>query len=178
MKVNRIIEDSSSNGPLKRFTIWFQGCSIRCKGCGNVDTWDFNKGKEISLDEIVNDFKFSGSEGLTLTGGEPLDQYKDVLALVKAMFPITSIMLCSGREYEQIEKDFSEVLKYIDILVSDPYIQEQHSDKLLWKGSSNQKLHFITERGKSLATVNSNLCEIRINKHTGEIITTGFSIPD
>lgn len=179
MRINRILQNSKSNGPLSRYTIWVQGCSIRCKGCGNTDTWNPSIGKEKTVEEIIDDFKFSGAEGLTLTGGEPLDQYPDILKLAKKMFPITSVMLCSGREYDVILREFPEILEYIDILVSGSFIQEQHDDKLLWKGSANQKLHFLTDRGKDLSLVdNNNIAEIRINKKTGEYIITGFSIPD
>ena len=45
------------DGPGIRFIVFMQGCPLKCKFCHNRDTWDFNKGEEYTVEEIVNYLK-------------------------------------------------------------------------------------------------------------------------
>jgi len=178
MKINKILSLSESNGPGKRFTIWVQGCSIRCTGCINKDTWDSLAGEEQSIENLYKSI-LESNFGLTITGGEPLDQYNDTLCLCKKVFPVTDVFLTSGYTLETIQKKYPEILSYIDILVSGPFQENNYSDSLLWKGSTNQNVSFLTARAIKIA--NNDLkrikAEIIIDKKTGMMLVTGFSIP-
>ena len=182
MKINKIIESSQSNGPGKRFTIWVQGCSIRCPNCINPDTWDFDAGEVKTVEQLIEQIKKTDVEGITITGGEPLNQYNEVWALCKKLFNVFNnytIFLTTGYEYEKIKHE--DILNYIDILVSGPYINGLYSDKLLWRGSSNQEIHYLTVRGKeAFEKYKNNIvkAEIFISKKSDNILTTGFSIPE
>lgn len=78
------------DGPGLRYVIFMQGCSMRCRYCHNPDSWDFNGGTRMSVEELVDDiltyrsFIKSGG-GVTISGGEPLAQAPFVLALVRAL---------------------------------------------------------------------------------------------
>ena len=176
MRIYKILECSQSNGPGKRFTIWVQGCSIHCPYCVNHDTWDFNAehGKEISIKELIEQIDKVNPEGITITGGEPLDQFNSVLTLLKELFHKYNIFLTSGYTFEKIDK---EILKYIDILISGPYINYLYSDQLLWRGSSNQEIHYLTQRGKDIVIKEHVKAEVIIDKTSATVLTTGFSIP-
>jgi pyruvate formate lyase activating enzyme len=75
------------DGPGIRYVVFFQGCPLRCQYCHNPDTWQINEGKEISVDEIVNDIlkyrSFIKHGGVTLSGGEPLLQAEFAAEILK-----------------------------------------------------------------------------------------------
>lgn len=176
MRINKTLL-SRANGPGKRFTIWVQGCSIHCKGCINPDTWDFNKGKEITVNELIEEIKKQEVDGVTITGGEPLDQYKEVLELCQKLCIDYNVFLTSGYNMQTISFSYkSLILKYIDILVSGPFELDKYTNKELWRGSTNQVLHYLTNRGKAVSEKHKHVkAEIFISADT--ILTTGFSIP-
>ena len=76
--VHSIETGGTVDGPGLRYVIFLQGCPLRCKFCHNPDTWEFNKGKVLSAEEVVEDIlkyrNFIKSGGVTLSGGEPLAQ--------------------------------------------------------------------------------------------------------
>lgn len=76
-----------NNGSGLRVVLWLSGCSHKCKGCQNPQTWDADSG--ISFDESAKEELFRELDkdyisGLTLTGGDPLfeSNLDDVLELV------------------------------------------------------------------------------------------------
>lgn len=182
MRINKILENSRSNGPGRRFTIWTQGCSFHCYNCINKDTWDFDKGNELTTQQLVEKIKATETEGITLTGGEPLHQYRDTLELAKLLFKDYNIFLTTGYDFLVLKASYkAEILKYVDILVSGPYIDSLYTNKILWRGSTNQELHYLTERGKQAFEKFKNeivKAEIIIDKTSDTILTTGFSIPE
>ena len=66
------------DGPGNRFVVFFQGCPMRCRYCHNPDTWDFSGGREVTAEELLDEFdsykEFLKNGGITATGGEPLAQ--------------------------------------------------------------------------------------------------------
>ncbi|MDD5650102.1 MAG: 4Fe-4S single cluster domain-containing protein [Candidatus Nanoarchaeia archaeon] len=175
LKLNHIIEKSHVQGPGDRFTIWVQGCSIHCKDCINTDTWDFNAGTSIEIEELASSILKSSSLGLTITGGEPLDQYDSIFALSEMIFGKKSIFLCSGYTFPKIKEKFSKILTTIDMLCSGPFDSEKKCESQ-WKGSSNQEVIFLTPLGEQQLNLPVYRREYRINKKTGEVLITGFSI--
>ena len=137
-----------NNGIGCRVTLFVSGCTHRCKGCHNKATWDFNFGKEFS-NEVKNElFKVISKpyiKGLTLSGGDPLDNYDEILSLVKKFreyFGNTKdIWLYTGYLLEEmIENGKDEILKYIDVIVDGPYKEELRDITLAFRGSSNQRI--------------------------------------
>lgn len=176
LRVNYILEKSRVQGPGERFTIWVQGCSIHCLGCRNTDTWSFDQGNNVDVQILVKKIIESKSPGLTITGGEPLDQLEAILELTKGIFSFKDVFLCSGYEFQTIKKDDlkKEVLKFIDIICSGPFDQTKICQSQ-WKGSTNQEIICLTERGKSLINLPVFRREYRIDKKTGDLLVTGFS---
>lgn len=91
-RIHSIQSLGALDGPGIRFTVFLQGCDLRCKCCHNPDTWNMNEGTEISAEEIVKKavrYKeyFGEKGGITLSGGEPLLQpefVKEIFTLAKA----------------------------------------------------------------------------------------------
>lgn len=136
----------TANGEGIRVSLFVSGCSLYCKGCFNKESWNFKAGKEFTKfvkAEIINELKKPYINGFSLLGGDPLDPklHKDVLDLVKSIkteIPNKDIWLWTGRLYED-EKD-NEILKYIDVLIDGPFIQELAEKNLQYRGSSNQRI--------------------------------------
>ena len=63
------------NGEGLRIVLWLSGCSHKCKGCQNPQTWDANSGipfDESAKEELFRELDKDYISGLTLTGGDPL----------------------------------------------------------------------------------------------------------
>jgi anaerobic ribonucleoside-triphosphate reductase activating protein len=178
LKVNHILDSSSVQGPGKRFTVWVQGCSLHCHGCQNTDTWDFSLGTSILVQDLVEKIKISKVDGLTITGGEPLDQFKSTLELVQKTIKFKNIFLCTGYKFNLIigHDVFHEILDYVDIICSGPF-DESKICRSKWKGSDNQEVRYITDRGKELLKLPVYKTEYRIDKTTGNTLVTGFTLP-
>ena len=69
--------DNIVNGDGLRAVLWTQGCPNHCPGCQNPETWDYEAGMLVSIDEVIDRLsKFQGQTGLTFCGGEPFVQPK------------------------------------------------------------------------------------------------------
>ncbi len=130
----------------ERVGLWTQGCSIGCNGCMSRHTWDFDKSKEMSISEIVKKVKSYKTNKITISGGEPFQQ-KNILDLLKAIkkAKFTDVMLYSGYTELYIREHFYECLSYIDVLITEPFIDGDESD-MIYKGSENQKMIILNEQ--------------------------------
>lgn len=77
------------DGPGIRFVVFLQGCLMRCMYCHNRDTWDLHTGKEVTVDDIVNEllpyksYMNASGGGITASGGEAVLQPEFVYELFK-----------------------------------------------------------------------------------------------
>lgn len=145
-----------ANGIGIRVTLFVSGCTNRCKGCFQPETWDFCYGKEYTQeveDEIVAALKLPGRRGLTVLGGEPFEpsNQREIVKLmrrVRAEMPDKDIWCYTGFVYENlINESFEkhcevtdEMLSYIDVLVDGPFIEELKDLTLEYRGSKNQRI--------------------------------------
>lgn len=148
LKINMIHYPVTALGPESRVGIWVQGCSKRCMGCISPHTWDHNKGelKSVSqLAEQINSFCRLGAQGVTISGGEPFEQYPALLDLVKQIYEmgIADILIYTGLKIEEISDKYEEILKYCAAVVDGEYIEGDVS-KSAWKGSENQRMIILT----------------------------------
>lgn len=154
MKIANTIQDSIVDGPGLRFTIFTQGCPHRCPGCHNPETHDFSGGKDVSTDRLIQLIKANPLlDGITFSGGEPFYQAADCAKLAQLAHELNlSIWTYTGYIFETLleEKDPDKLalLEQTDVLVDGPFLTEQKSLTLLWRGSRNQR---IIDVRKSLA---------------------------
>ncbi len=139
----------TANGTGIRSTLFVSGCTHKCKGCFNQDYKHFCYGhpwtKEIE-DKFIEHIKNPNVHGVTILGGEPMDQVrdndlKDLVCRIKEETG-QNIWIYSGYTFEEImmHKKTKEILKYCDILVDGPFIEEQKDLRLRFKGSKNQRI--------------------------------------
>jgi len=168
INVHRIISSTKAEGPGIRTCIYLQGCSHHCDGCFAMDTWSFENKNLMSVEEIVQIvLKDVTAEGVTFLGGEPLDQFVEVLELCKRIRAAgKTIILFTGYTLNEItnKKRFGDILEYVDVLVDGPYIKEQRDFSRPMVGSKNQKFVFLTDK-YSIDDFGKNKIEIRINSY-------------
>ena len=146
MNYAAITKQDMLNGEGIRTTLWVQGCNRYCKNCHNPETWDRCLGSpwtEESEKELFEALDKDYISGITYSGGHPLEEYNtevvtDIAKKIKERFPNKTQWLYTGFVWEEV-KDL-EIMKYIDILVDGPYIEEQRDISLKWRGSSNQRV--------------------------------------
>lgn len=138
--------DNIVNGDGLRAVLWTQGCPNHCPGCQNPETWDYEAGVLVSIDEVMENLsKFKGQTGLTFCGGEPFVQAKACLEITKRVQKEFGwdVWSFSGFTYEII-KEFGgepwELLKSLDALIDGPFILKKRDLSLRFRGSSNQRL--------------------------------------
>lgn len=142
---NGIEKFSVVNGPGLRYVIYVQGCSHNCEGCHNPQTHNFNDGKLMSIEEIVEDiYKIKDQiKGITLSGGDPLNVNnilgsENLCKSIKEIMPDKDIWLYTGYKWESIKDE--EIVKYLDVIVDGRFVKELKSYELRFKGSSNQRI--------------------------------------
>jgi anaerobic ribonucleoside-triphosphate reductase activating protein len=148
MNYSSITYPDVNNGSGCRVTLWVSGCKVHCPYCQNPQTWDFDNGTEFNdvvLEELFNLISKPYIKGLTLSGGNPLDSYDDVLRLVKKFRDKFNdekdIWLYSGYVLDDIiSMNKAEILDYIDVLVDGPYMHELKDISIPFRGSTNQRI--------------------------------------
>lgn len=149
-------EDSITDGPGIRFTIFCQGCPHHCEGCHNPQTWPFETKQEETTKALFEKIKKNPlTSGVTFSGGEPFCQAGAFAELGR---------LCAGAGYEVAcytgytleellkkagqEPEVKALLETLDVLVDGPFQQKGRSLDLKFRGSKNQR---VLDVPKSLA---------------------------
>lgn len=137
MRISGILPCSFANGDGARYVVFVQGCKHYCAGCQNPETWDFDGGYEITIQEIADDFKKRRLlDGITLSGGDPFFQQKACVDLLK-LLPSVNVWVYTGFEYEDICN--TELAKMANVLVTGKFVKELSCEGKMY-GSSNQKI--------------------------------------
>ncbi len=133
------------DGPGVRLVVFTQGCPMRCLYCHNPDSWEMNRGKKISVEEILEEFEknraFYKTGGITVTGGEPLVQMDFVTELLKQAKKrnIHTCIDTSGITFNNIMRSsFDELMKYTDLVMLDiKHIDGEEHKKLTGQKQDN-----------------------------------------
>lgn len=148
LRIHAFVPLSRANGPGTRAVIWVQGCSLGCPGCYNPETHSFTGGKLVPVDELFRRIvELDGRiEGITVTGGEPLQQLEAVTVLLRRVKAETllSVVLFTGFTWEEVQRTARALLRYVDILIAGRYDERQRLACDL-RGSANKTVHFLTD---------------------------------
>lgn len=161
MNFGEIKKCDIANGEGVRVTLFVSGCTHHCKGCFNAQTWDFNFGEEFTTeveDSLLEDLAPSYIKGLTLLGGEPMEPVNQkalvpFLRRVRECYPDKTIWCYTGYTYDVdlVEggkawcEATQEMLSMIDVLVDGEFIEALKDIRLVFKGSSNQRIINLKE---------------------------------
>ena len=146
IRIAGTVDDSIVDGPGIRYTVFVQGCSHHCPGCHNPHTHDFAGGRVVDTEEIVAQLRGNPLlDGLTLSGGEPMEQAAECAALAEAVHALGgNVWVYTGWRYEALVQGADparlRLLAAADVLVDGPYVEAERSLELRWRGSRNQRL--------------------------------------
>ena len=141
-----IEHDNIVNGDGLRAVLWTQGCPNHCKGCQNPETWDYETGMLVPINDVLEELKkLKGQTGLTFCGGEPFVQPKACKEIADFCRKELGwdIWSFSGFTYELIKEHGGapwEFLLSLDALIDGPFILSQRDLSLRYRGSKNQRL--------------------------------------
>ena len=140
-----VVENEHLYGPGKRLLLFTQGCSLRCKGCTNQHLWEFGKGIDVTIEEILN--QCADLDGITLHGGEPLDQANVLVELIKKLKQQgKTVILFTGYIFKELNKVQKQAWTSSDMVISGRYEEQNRNIYLQFRGSTNQKV--FTHKGK------------------------------
>lgn len=148
-----IIKNDISAGEGVCVTFFTQGCPYHCQGCHNPETWDFNGGKEFTVDVLNNVLDAINANGIQrnfcLMGGEPLCKENAFLSYlvtlnVRQAYPNIKIYIWSGNTFENLIRESNpfvgKTLALADYLIDGPYMQSLRDITLNMRGSRNQRV--------------------------------------
>lgn len=196
LSVHAVLSQSEVNGPGERLVIWTQGCTKACPGCFNPETWKFSSTWLETGAELAAQVVSSSPEGLTLTGGDPLEQPEALLDFLqelhghqspeklRADFLPRGIICFTGYLLEELSGAALECVQYFDLLIDGRFIEKLRYTSGL-AGSSNQRFHFssIPGRGESRLSRDEIIIDQAVEVHVDDtdpsiIRITGFPLID
>lgn len=184
LNLHAIIPVSLANGPGRRFTIWFQGCSQNCPGCFNPDTHSFEKRLTIESSEVIEHIAAQPDlDGITISGGEPFEQAMQLLSFLQLfrneqhtqkLSHRLSVLVFSGLPIARIKviPDGNKILSLIDVLIDEPYNAKLPAPARAFVSSGNQTIHFLSDRYSPVDFCNLPEAEVIIDAD-GNVIFSG-----
>lgn len=147
MQIERILFPITSLGPGERLVLWTLGCKKHCKKCANPELRSFNSKKNITLSQfksIMKNIELKRIDGVTVTGGEPLLQARELLEFIEYFKTFTKdILIFTGFSEDEIRLSDDYVHKCVEesaIIVAGEYIDELNDNTTPLIASSNQKI--------------------------------------
>ncbi|WP_380283665.1 4Fe-4S cluster-binding domain-containing protein [Kitasatospora purpeofusca] len=159
VRVAQVSRPVTALGPGRRLGVWFQGCTLACPGCMSRHTWDPSAGRELTIERFSVMWRAAlaeGLDGLTVSGGEPLEQPAALAALLAAADAerrragaTADLLVYTGREPEELAADpvSAAALDGADAVITGRYRAGQPT-RLVWRGSANQRLLTRTALGR------------------------------
>jgi len=189
-RIHSIETFGTVDGPGIRYVVFTQGCLLRCQFCHNADTWELHGGKEMEVQEIIEDltaylpFINASGGGITVSGGEPLLQPPFLIELFKAckQIGVHTTIDTSGGCYStasHFQEQLLELLSYTDLILLDlKHINRKKHINLTGMGNDHILAFatFLSEkrvpvwiRHVLVPTINDNTDDLRT---LGEFIST------
>ena len=145
-----------------RTTLFVSGCTNRCEGCFQPETWDFNYGEPFTsevADRLIKSLEPYYVNGITILGGEPFEPKNqpalaELLKRVKTEAPTKNVWCFTGFTLDgELTKEGAyprteytdEMLSYIDVLVDGRFVNSLKDISLRFRGSSNQRVIDLNE---------------------------------
>lgn len=135
-RIHSIETFGTVDGPGIRFVLFMQGCALQCRFCHNPDTWDTSSGRQVTVDDILQEiepylpyYRASGG-GITVTGGEPTLQAPFVAQLFKACKERYGLHTALDSSGFCEPSHATELMDYTDLVLLD--LKQLDRDKHEW----------------------------------------------
>ncbi|WP_406485795.1 4Fe-4S single cluster domain-containing protein [Streptomyces phaeochromogenes] len=153
LRVSQVLGPITALGPGRRLGVWVQGCPLACAGCMSRHTWDPRGGQDVTVERLVRHWcrgLDDGYAGLTVSGGEPLEQPGPLGALLTAADRVrreagreddADLLVYTGWEEAEIaaSPEAGAALDRADAVITGRYRAGEPTG-LVWRGSANQRL--------------------------------------
>lgn len=169
-------------GPGTRAVVWVQGCPLNCLGCLAPSWIPFIPANRLTPQQVLQRIDLSSINGLTFSGGEPMEQAAGLAALARLARAQKDLdLICfTGYRYEGLlknppNKGVAELLAQVDVLIDGPFVQSLNNSVGL-RGSSNQRVIHLTSRLKGY-NLESQPRSVEITVKNGELAFIGIPTP-
>lgn len=131
--IHALLPFTRANGPGVRFGIWVQGCNLGCRGCFNPET-HVERDPEVTVGDVLSRFLASGLSGVTISGGEPLQQPEALGEFVSGVRAAkdASIIVLTGYTFTEIHANpkMLDAVSLVDTVVCGRF----NKDRVLGSG--------------------------------------------
>lgn len=151
IRVAGIENDSITDGPGLRFSLFVQGCPRTCSGCHNPEAIPLEGGQEYTVENLIGLIRRNPLlTGVTFSGGEPLLQ-------AAALVPLATLIreegldlaIYTGFTWEEILRqnnpDVLALISFADILIDGPFLMQKRNLALRFRGSENQRILNVSQ---------------------------------
>ena len=172
------IERSEIYGPGIRSVYWLQGCTLACEGCWNTQFWPSKGGDLIDVDRLLSELTDRQDiDGITLLGGEPLQQAPQVEKLMIGCKKLgLTVFLYTGYEVHELTSTMQRCVDLADIVVLGRFVQALRNTNLRWRGSENQRLMINNPKYRYMDMSEQNEVEIHLDT-SGGVSVVGYGEP-
>ena len=158
LRIAHLLHGCRTLGPGARTVVWVRGCARRCLGCIAAPILGDGPTLDLRAEELIEAVLATRDEGATFSGGEPFEQASALSQVAVALREAgRSIMAYTGNTLPELQAhpdpSVGALLAATDILVDGTFELSQQAD-LLWRGSSNQRVHLLSSRYQGIAVQN------------------------
>lgn len=178
LNLHNFVPWSRANGPGERAVVWVQGCPRACPGCFNPDSQAFTPRETATVEELETRIAaIEEIDGVTFSGGEPFAQATELAGLARRLRKRgLTVVVYTGYTLEELRNgdrdDWNALLGETDLLIDGPFIQSERCHEP-YRGSQNQRLHFLSGRIRQEAIREPQTAELTLDV-SGSCTTTGF----
>lgn len=157
LRISRTHYPVQALGPGERLGVWVQGCTLACKGCMSRDTWADDGGAEVPVEDLAGLWRSAvarGADGLTVSGGEPLQQPEGLAAFLAVADEVRrganrelDFLVYTGYDEAELDEARSAAIRHADVVVFGRF-DVTRPTRLVWRGSANQRMTPRTDLGR------------------------------
>ena len=174
-----VVENEHLYGPGKRLLLFLKGCSLHCDGCINRHLWPFEGGTLTTTSELIDLCDEHKVDGVTIHGGEPLDQAGGLLEFVISVKEKgLTVILFTGYLKKELDTVQSRVWNLSDLVVAGRFQKEKQNVNLQFRGSTNQRIYTHSGPYKNYKVTDGFTTAILTIHENGEMDINGFWTDD